>query len=80
MDRKQKELLYEIAQWHSKQFYNNMIDSWTSEDRMFNNKCNQTIMRLENEYKNEYGDLPEWKYIDDVWAAIKTLEKELNIE
>jgi hypothetical protein len=37
------------------------------------------IDRLESEYKNKYGDLPEWKYIDDVWAAINTLEKELGI-
>lgn len=77
MDREQKELLYEIAQWHSKEFYNDMIDHWTSEDRMFKNKCRTNIDRLEREYKNKYGDLPEWKYIDDVWAVIKTLEKEL---
>ena len=37
------------------------------------------IDTLEKEYKEKYGDLPEWKYIDDVWEAIKTLEKELDI-
>lgn len=80
MTREQKELLYQIADWHSKEFYNNMIDHWSIEDRLFNNRCVQNIQRLEKEYRNSYGDLPEWKYIDDVWQTLKELKEELGVK
>ena len=79
MSMEQKKLLYEILQWHNKEFYNRMEDHWTTENYVVDRECTQTIDALEKEYKETYGDLPEWKYIDDVWAAIKTLEKELDI-
>jgi hypothetical protein len=78
MTIEQKKLLHEIASWHSKQFYNEMNDHWTSEDYNYDRQCENNIKKLEKEYKEKYGDLPEWEYIDDVWEAIKSLEKELN--
>ena len=78
MTTEQKELLYEIAKWHNREFYNRMEDHWVFENYEFDAKCKDTISKLEKEYKEKYGYLPEWKYIDDVWAAIKELEKELK--
>lgn len=78
MTRAQKELLYDIANWHSKQFYNNMNDHWTHDNFAFDATCTNTINKLEKEYKEKYGDLPEWKYIDDVWTTMKTLQEELK--
>lgn len=80
MTREQKELLYQIADWHSKEFYNNMKDSWSAQDYAFNNKCARKIQELEKEYRNSYGDLPEWKYIDDVWQTLKELKEELGVK
>ena len=65
MTREQKELLYEIA-------------NWTDVNFKTSTECINNIKRLETEYKEKYGPLPEWKYIDDVWAAMKTLKEELN--
>ena len=79
MTTDQKKLLYEIAKWHNKDFYNRMEDHWTTENYVVDSECTHNINALEKEYKETYGDLPEWKYIDDVWAAIKTLEKELGV-
>lgn len=76
--REQKELLYNIANWRSKEFYNNMEDHWTSSNYEIDAECNATIRKLEKEYKEKYGDLPEWKYIDDVWDARDNLKKELE--
>lgn len=78
MTLEQKQLLYEIAKWHNKEFYNRMDDHWTDKNYTFNRECIKTIDELEKEYREKYGDLPEWKYIDDVWAAIKQLEGELK--
>jgi hypothetical protein len=77
MSKEQKQLLYEIAKWHDKDFYNRMDDHWTTANYQIDTECAEAIKKLEEEYINTYGELPEWKYIDDVWAAIKTLEKEL---
>lgn len=79
MTIEQKKLLYKIAQWHDKDFYNRMEDHWTTENYAVDRECAKTIGALEQEYKEKYGELPEWKYIDDVWAAIKNLERELDI-
>lgn len=78
MNKEQKQLLYKIAQWHNKDFYNRMDDYWTEINYQIDTECYETIDKLEREYFEKYGDLPEWKYINDVWAAIKQLEKELS--
>lgn len=79
MTTDQKKLLYEIAKWHNKDFYNRMEDHWTTENYSVDRECTKIIDSLEKEYREKYGALPGWKYIDDVWAAIKTLEKELGV-
>ena len=71
----QKRLLYEIAKLHSEQFYNAMNDHWTLADGDFDRECEQRIKSLEAEYKLLYGDLPEWKYIDDVWKTQAELKE-----
>ena len=80
MTREQKELLYQIADWHSKEFYNNMVDNWNAHNYLFDRKCAENIALLEKEYRNSYGDLPEWKSIDDVWQALKELKEELEVK
>lgn len=78
MTNEQKELLYEIAKWHSDKFYNAMDDHWTEANFRFDDKCIENINRLEAEYKVKYGDLPEWDTIDDVWTTMKELKAELS--
>lgn len=78
MSKEQKQLLLEIAKWHNKDFYNRMEDNWTTINYQIDTECYETIDKLEHEYINKYGDLPEWNYIDDVWATIQNLEKELG--
>lgn len=78
MTREQKELLYKIANWHSKEFYNNMDDHWTDVNIITAAECHNNIAKLEKEYIEKYGQLPEWKYIDDVWATMKILKEELK--
>ena len=78
MTREQKELLYEIASWHSKDFYNEMEEPWTATNYYTSNQCNIVINKLEREYKEKYGDLPEWKYIDDVFKTMRELKEELD--
>lgn len=78
MTREQKELLYEIASWHSKDFYNEMEEPWTATNYYLSNQCNIVISKLEKEYKEKYGDLPEWKHIDDVFKALHELREELD--
>ena len=80
MTREQKELLYNIAEWHSKDFYNRMVDRWTDDNYRIDTECRKTINRLESEYVEKYGPLPEWKYIDNVWDAMRELKKELSEE
>lgn len=80
MTIEQKQLLYDIAKLHSSQFYNSMVDHWESQHYAFDREYTARINELEAEYKKLYGDLPEWKYIDDVWVTIDTLGKELQEE
>ena len=75
MSTEQKKLLYEIAKWRSDRFYNNMKDRWDSTNYAFDSKCNNKIDELEKQYEDLYGDLPEWRYIDDVWAAMEELKE-----
>lgn len=78
MTREQKELLYEITNWRSKEFYNDMVDHWTTKNYDISTKCRNMINELEKEYAEKYGDLPEWKYIYDVWNTMGELKEELN--
>ena len=77
MTIEQKQLLDEITKWHSREFSNRMDDHWTDKNYAFARECKQTIGRLEKEYVEKYGELPEWKYIDDVWDAMEQLKEEL---
>lgn len=79
MTREQKELLYEIASWRSKDFYNEMEEPWTTTNYFVSNQCSSMIRRLEGEYIGKYGSLPEWKYIDDVWKTMRKLQEELGV-
>ena len=78
MTREEKELLYEIASWHSKDFYNEMVDRWTDENYNIAAKCRSKIHTLESEYAEKYGPLPEWKYINDIWETMRQLKEELD--
>lgn len=71
MEKTQKKMLHDIAQWHVKEFYNRMEDRWTDLHYSINRECVEAINRLEKEYVENYGPLPEWKYIDDVLADMK---------
>jgi hypothetical protein len=75
MSDKQKKLLYEIAELRSKRFFNDMNDHWSLGDAEFDAKCSQKIDELEEQYKSLYGDLPEWKYINDVWETMEELRE-----
>ena len=78
MTREQKELLRDIASWRSKDFYNEMEDHWTATNYYVSSQCSENIRKLEKEYKEKYGDLPEWKHIDDVFKALRELREELD--
>lgn len=78
MTIEQKQMLYEIAQWHNKEFYNRMKDNWTAEDYAYDKECTGHIQHLEKCYQYLYGDLPQWDTMDDVWNAITELKKELE--
>lgn len=78
MTREQKELLYDIASWHSKGFYNRMVDRWKDKNYLIDTECSATIAKLEAEYVEKYGPLPEWECINDVWTAMDQLKKELE--
>ena len=78
MTTEQKQLLYEITQWHSREFSNRMDDHWTDKNYAFARECEQTIERLEKEYEEKYGDLPEWNYINDIWDTMEKLKEELK--
>lgn len=77
MTREEKELLYEIASWHSKEFYNEMVDRWSDENYSISAQCRSKIRELESEYIAKYGPLPEWKFINDVWNTMNQLKEEL---
>jgi hypothetical protein len=78
MTREQQELLYEITKWLSKDFYNEMEDHWTDTNYRVSSECKTMIRRLEGEYTAQYGALPEWKYIDDIWDTMRELKEALN--
>lgn len=78
MDREQKELLLQIAQWHIKDFNNRMIDTWGDKNFRIDEECYKMIHALEGEYINKYGELLKWEYIDDVFDAAKQLKEELK--
>lgn len=80
MDRQQALLLYEIADAYWEQFCNNMKDSWDYYNYTYDHEISMKIEKLEREYKNKYGQLPEWKTINDVLQAKKEISNKLNEE
>lgn len=77
MNKEEKELLYQIADWRIKDFNNEMVDSWTDANYRIASECHKMISVLEHEYTTKYGALPKWKYIDDVLKDMHTLKEEL---
>ena len=75
----QKKLLLEIAKLHIADFMLEMNDHWSSNDYALSKKYHGLIHDLEGTYKHLYGDLPEWKYIDDVVACRDNLKKDLEV-
>ena len=78
MSTAEKELLYEIVNWHIKEFNNRMEDNWGPLNYRIDEECRQMVQQLEKKYTDTYGDLPNWEYIDDVWKAAQKLKEELN--
>lgn len=78
MSLEQKKILYEIACIHIKRFEIDMKDYWTDGDSKKANEYMQTLVKLENEYKKNFSNLPEWEYIDSVYKAKSELEKQLQ--
>ena len=79
MTQEQKELLYKIADLHSRQFYLNMKDVWNNEESNRMIEYSQAIKLKSNEYIEKYGPLPVWDSIDDVFQAKKELKAELGL-
>lgn len=74
-----KELLYEITCLHSRQFYLAMKDTWNAQDFTLDRELSREIAKLENKYKETYGNLPYWgDSIEKVWATKSELARELN--
>ena len=73
----QKKLLLEIAEFHIKDFMLEMNDHWSSSDYAKSREYAAKIRSLEADYKQLYGDLPKWGYIDDVIEYRDNLKKEL---
>ena len=73
----QKKLLLEIANLHIADFMLEMNDHWSSNDYAKSREYAAKIRTLEATYLNDFGDLPEWKYIDDVVACRDNLKKDL---
>ena len=80
MTQEQRDLLYELAEWYCKQFHNEMVDSWTFNEYQVGRECNTKIAELENKHRELYGELPEWKSMEHVWAAKKEMRKYMNKE
>lgn len=75
MSKEQQQLLYEIVKWRINAFYNDMKDHWNASDSAIADKCSANIFKLENQYKELYGDLPDWQSIDDIFNARDELKK-----
>lgn len=74
-----KELLYEITCLHSRQFYLAMKDNWSSQDFTLDRELSREITKLEDKYKETYGDLPNWgNSIEKIWKIKAELAQELN--
>lgn len=77
MSKEEKELLYQIASWRSKDFYNRMEEPWREVNYQLDKKCQRMITTLEKEYIEKYGPLPEWRFINDVWKTMREIKEEL---
>ncbi|MBQ6998253.1 MAG: hypothetical protein IJN62_00495 [Clostridia bacterium] len=71
-------LLYNICKLRIQKFNLEMTDVWESGYSVISTELSKTIHNRENEYKELYGELPKWKTIDDIWAAMKNLEGDKN--
>lgn len=74
----QKKLLLEIANLHIADFMLEMNDHWSSSDYAKSRYYAAEMRKLEAEYNQLYGNLPEWEYIDDVIECRDNLKKELT--
>lgn len=75
----QKKLLLEIANLHIADFMLEMNDHWSSSDYAKSREYATEMRKLEAEYNQLYGNLPEWEYIDDVFACRDNLKKDLEV-
>ena len=78
MGNEQKKLLLQIAELITKDFDLEMKDHWTCDDHSLSIRYEQKKRELQKQYETEYGELPRWNSIDDVWNTVKQLRKELN--
>lgn len=76
MDQEQKKLLFKIAELMVEEFTLQMKDGWTHTDFVESGMLNRQIREFSKLYKETYGELPEWKFIDDVCATLKELRSE----
>ena len=77
MENDRRNLLYTICKLHLQKFNLNMKDTWDMlSDSNLSIELNHTLRNREKEYKEKYGELPQWKTIDEVQTIIKQLEGE----
>lgn len=51
-----------------------MKDFWTDKDGVCMSKMSDNMKQLKKKYVDNYGKLPDWNSIQDVWRAKKELE------
>lgn len=66
---KQLELLKEIIDIRSKEFYLQMSDHWSRRDYELSTEYSLQVSKLEKQYIATYGDLPQWGSIDNIWTC-----------
>lgn len=75
----QNEMLYKICCLKI-QAFNLKMGSWNSgEGSVYEDVCKELNL-LEKEYKELYGALPDWIYIDDLFETKNLLETKLKKE
>ena len=78
MTIQQKKELIEILNLRIKRFYNDMNDHWSAADYATDEMCRTEIDRLEGQYKQKYGSVPEYETIDDIFKERKRLVAEVE--
>ena len=76
MSKEQKELLYKICCLYSQHFSLQMSDIMTEGEKSADDKVCYELAVSKSKYISDYGELPEMKYINDVWDIKKKLEQE----